>query len=27
VTPGIFVSHIVQIDHKATLGGGFKSSV
>ena len=27
VTPGIFVSHIVQIDHKATLGGGFKPSV
>jgi 3-oxoadipate CoA-transferase alpha subunit len=26
VTPGIFVSHIVQIDHKATVGGGFKNS-
>lgn len=27
VTPGIFVSHIVRIEHKATLGGGFKKAV
>jgi 3-oxoadipate CoA-transferase alpha subunit len=27
VTPGIFVSHIVRIDHKATVGGGFKTTV
>jgi 3-oxoadipate CoA-transferase alpha subunit len=24
VTPGIFVSHIVHIQHQATVGGGFK---
>ena len=27
VTPGIFVNHIVLIDHKATVGGGFKTAV
>ena len=27
VTPGIFVNHIVRIDHKATVGGGFKTTV
>ncbi|PUE28788.1 3-oxoadipate CoA-transferase [Limnohabitans sp. Jir61] len=27
VTPGIFVSHVVRIEHKATLGGGFKKAV
>jgi 3-oxoadipate CoA-transferase, alpha subunit len=27
VTPGIFVNHIVLIDHKATIGGGFKTAV
>jgi len=27
VTPGIFVSHIVRIEHKATQGGGFKKAV
>lgn len=26
VTPGIFVNQIVRIDHKATVGGGFKRS-
>jgi len=26
VTPGIFVNHIVRIDHKATVSGGFKKS-
>ena len=27
VTPGIFVSHIVHIQHHATVGGGFKQTV
>jgi 3-oxoadipate CoA-transferase, alpha subunit len=27
VTPGIFVSHIVHIQHQATVGGGFKQTV
>lgn len=26
VTQGIFVSHVVRVDHQATLGGGFKKS-
>lgn len=27
VTPGIFVSHIVRIQHQATVGGGFKHAI
>ena len=27
VTPGIFVNHIVLIDHKATVSGGFKTAI
>ncbi len=27
VTPGIYVSHVVEIDHVATQAGGFKKSV
>ncbi|MNY83299.1 3-oxoadipate CoA-transferase subunit A [compost metagenome] len=26
VTPGIYVTHVVQIDRTATLAGGFKKS-